>query len=240
MTSVKIVPDRQVLIAQASALIITKIQAAIAEKGICTIALAGGSTPKPIYETIAQASLPWNKIHVFWGDERYVPPTHPDSNYLMTKEAWLNKVDLPASNIHPIPTDGDNPQADAEKHNQELLDFFEMADGIPCFDLILLGMGDDGHTASLFPNTPALQVCDRLVTVGNKGDNLRITFTVPLINKANCVIFVVSGANKQQALAEVFSNKKNHNQYPSKLIQPEKELIWFIDEAAGSMIKDQE
>ena len=236
MTSVKIVPDRQVLIDQASALIITKIQEAIAEKGICTIALAGGSTPKPIYETIAQASLPWDKIHVFWGDERYVPPTHPDSNYRMAKEACLSKVDLPACNIHPIPTDGDNPQSDAEKHNQELLDFFNVGDTIPCFDLILLGMGDDGHTASLFPNTPALQVCDRLVTVGNKGDNLRITFTVPLINKANCVIFLVSGANKQQALAEVFSDKANYNQYPSKLIQPQKELIWFIDEAAGSMI----
>ena len=158
----------------------------------------------------------------------------------MTAEAWLNKVNFPASNIHPMPTDGDNPQADAQKHHQELQDFFKLTDDeIPNFDLILLGMGDDGHTASLFPRTPALQVCDRLVTVGNKGDNLRITFTVPLINNANCVIFLVSGANKQPALAEVFSDKANHNQYPSKLIQPQGELIWFIDEAAGSIIDNR-
>lgn len=238
MTSVNIVADRQALVTQASELIIQKIQTAIAQKGICTIALAGGSTPKPIYENIAQANLPWDKIHIFWGDERYVPPTHPDSNYKMTQEAWLNKVDFPESNIHPMPTDGDNPQADADKHNQELLDFFQVTEQIPAFDLILLGMGDDGHTASLFPNTNALQVCDRLVTVGNKEDNLRITFTVPIINQAKCVIFLVSGESKQEALVQVFSEEADGNQYPSKLIKPQGELIWFIDEAAGAKIRD--
>ena len=237
MTSVKIVADRQTLVSQASELIIKKIQTAINKKGICTIALAGGSTPKPIYENIAQANLPWKKIHVFWGDERYVLPTHPDSNYKMTQEAWLSKVDIPESNIHPIPTDGENPQADAAKHNQELSDFFALNEEIACFDLILLGMGDDGHTASLFPYTDALQVCDRLVTVGNKGDNLRITLTVPVINNANCVIFLVSGANKQEALIEVFNKEADSNQYPSKLIQPQGELIWFIDQAAGARMK---
>ncbi len=237
MSSIKIVPDRQILVDQASELIITKIKEAIAKKGICTIALAGGSTPKPIYENIAKAKLSWEKIHVFWGDERYVLPTHPDSNYKMSDEAWLSKVDFPASNIHQVPTDANNPQLDADKHNQELLDFFDVAQGNPCFDIILLGMGDDGHTASLFPYTDALKVSDRLVTVGNKGDNQRITFTVPLINNANCVIFLVSGANKQQALLEVFSQEADSNQYPSKLIQPQGELIWLIDQIAGAKIE---
>jgi 6-phosphogluconolactonase len=237
MTSVNIVADRQTLITQASELIIQKIQTAIAQKGICTIALAGGSTPEPIYQNIAQANLPWDKIHIFWGDERYVSPTHPDSNYKMTQEAWLSKVDFPANNIHPMPTDGENPQADAAKHNQELLDFFQVTEEIPRFDLILLGMGDDGHTASLFPYTDALQVCDRLVTVGNKGDNLRLTFTVPIINQAKCVIFLVSGENKQEALVQVFSEEADSNQYPSKLIKPQGELIWLIDKAAGAKIR---
>ena len=143
MTSVKIVSDRQTLVDQAAELIISKIQTAIAQKGICTIALAGGSTPKPIYEIIAQTDLPWDKIHVFWGDERYVAYDHPDSNYKMTQEAWLNKVNLPSDNIHPMPTDGDNPQQDAAKHEQQLLDFFKITDfditrNIPHFDLILL------------------------------------------------------------------------------------------------------
>lgn len=228
MTQVYNVADKNTLISQATVLIIDKIKSAIAKNNICTIALAGGSTPKPIYEAIAKTDLPWDKIHVFWGDERYVLPTHPDSNEKMAREAWLDKVDFPASNIHPMPTTGDNPQEDADKHNQQLLDFFAMTSGFPTFDLILLGMGDDGHTASLFPHTNALQVCDRLITVGNKEDSLRLTFTVPLINQANCVIFLVSGSNKQEALQQVFSDTGNSNQYPSKLIKPQGELIWFI------------
>jgi 6-phosphogluconolactonase len=228
MTQVNNVADKNALINQATVLIINKIKSAIAKNNICTIALAGGSTPKPIYEAIAESDLPWDKIHVFWGDERYVLPTHPDSNEKMAREAWLDKVGFPGSNIHPMPTTGNNPQADADKYNQELLDFFAITSGFPTFDLILLGMGDDGHTASLFPHTQALQVCDRLITVGNKGDSLRLTFTVPLINQADWVIFLVSGSNKQEALQQVFSDTGDSNQYPSKLIKPRGELIWFI------------
>ncbi|BAQ62108.1 6-phosphogluconolactonase [Geminocystis sp. NIES-3708] len=228
MTQINNVSDKNALITQATALIIQKIKEAIVKNNICTIALAGGSTPKPIYEAIAQTDLPWDKIHIFWGDERYVLPNHPDSNEKMAREAWLDKVDIPPNNIHAMPTTANNPQADADKHNQELLNFFEITSGFPTFDLILLGMGDDGHTASLFPHTQALQVCDRLITVGNKEDSLRLTFTVPLINQANCVIFLVSGSNKQEALQQVFSETGDTNQYPSKLIKPQGELIWFI------------
>ncbi|BAQ65132.1 6-phosphogluconolactonase [Geminocystis sp. NIES-3709] len=233
MTQINILSDKNALIESATVFIIDRIKSSIELTNRCTIALAGGSTPKPIYEAIAKTDLPWDKIHVFWGDERYVLPTDPDSNEKMAREAWLNKVNIPYTNIHPMPTDGENPDTDAQKHNRQILDFFGLASGFPSFDIVLLGMGDDGHTASLFPHTQALQVCDRLVTVGNRGDSLRLTFTVPLINQANCVIFLVAGSNKQQALKEVFSETGNPHQYPSKLINPQGELIWFMDEEAS-------
>jgi len=235
MTQIKIVADKNALVTSASDFIINKIKETIANRNICSIALAGGSTPKPIYQNIAQSDLPWDKIHVFWGDERYVPPTHPDSNEKMAREAWLNQVDIPTQNIHPMPTLGNNPMADASKYEQELKDFFGVANGFPRFDIILLGMGDDGHTASLFPHTNALKECDRLITVGNKEDNQRLTFTVPLINHAQWVIFLVSGKNKQEALKAVFDQESDSDQYPSKKIQPQGELIWFIDEDANSI-----
>ena len=173
MRQVNICADKKTLIASAQEFIIKKIRDTINKQDICTIALAGGSTPKPIYEAIALSDLSWDKIQVFWGDERYVPPTHPDSNEKMAREAWLNKVKIPAENIHPMPTTGENPQLDAQKHDQEIKTFFGINEGFPSFDIILLGMGDDGHTASLFPHTEALKKCDRLVTVGNNGDSLR-------------------------------------------------------------------
>jgi len=234
MTEVKICADKTALIASAQQFIINKIKDTITKKDLCTIALAGGSTPKPIYEAIALSDLSWDKIHVFWGDERYVPPTHPDSNQKMAREAWLNKVSIPETNIHPMPTDGANPTEDAQKHDQEIKDFFQ--EGFPSFDIILLGMGDDGHTASLFPHTEALTKCDRLITVGNNKDSLRLTFTIPLINQAHCVIFLVSGASKQEALVQVFGDSAENKQYPSKFIQPQGELIWFVDEAAYGAI----
>lgn len=228
MIQKKILPDKNALIATATDFIIEKIRSSIELTNRCTIALAGGNTPKPIYEAIAKTDLPWDKIHVFWGDERYVLPTHPDSNEKMAREAWLNHVNIPVTNIHPMPTDGENPETDAQKHHQEILDFFGLTSGFPAFDIILLGMGDDGHTASLFPHTKALEEFDRLITVGNRGESLRLTFTIPLINQANCVIFLVAGSSKQQALKEVFSDTGNPNQYPSKFINPQGELIWFL------------
>jgi len=232
MRQVKVYPDKKALITSAQEFIINKIKDTITKKDMCTIALAGGSTPKPIYEAIALSDLSWDKIHVFWGDERYVPPTHPDSNEKMAREAWLNKVQIPEANIHPMPTTGENPVVDAQKHDQEIKDFFQIQEGFPSFDIILLGMGDDGHTASLFPHTEALMKCDRLITVGNNKDSLRLTFTIPLINKAHCVIFLVSGASKQEALVQVFGDSADNKQYPSKFIQPQGELIWFVDKAA--------
>jgi 6-phosphogluconolactonase len=235
---VEVLPDKASLLKRSLEVVLSKMQAAIQEHGQCAIALAGGGTPKPLYEALSTQDLPWDKVHVFWGDERYVPADHPDSNQGMARSAWLDKVDIPAANIHPMPTDGATPAADAEKHEAQLREFFGTAVGeLPRFDVILLGIGDDAHTASLFPHTDALQVKDRLVTVGNKDGQPRITFTAPLINHAHCVMFLVAGASKRPALAQIFAPDADALTYPARLIQPQGELWWLLDESAGQELK---
>lgn len=232
--TVEVLPNLAALIERSLSITLAKIQTAIESRGLCTIALSGGSTPKPLYEAIAAQQLPWDKIHVFWGDERYVPPDHPDSNQLMARRAWLDSVDIPAQNIHPMPTDDADPADAARKYESHLAEFFNLKRGeFPALDVILLGMGDDGHTASLFPHTEALQVRDRLITVGSKDGQPRITFTAPTINHGRCVMFVVAGANKRPALAEIFAPEADELSYPSRLVQPQGELWWLLDREAG-------
>ncbi|OKH20921.1 6-phosphogluconolactonase [Chroogloeocystis siderophila] len=237
MKKVEVLSDKPALIERALQLTIAKMTNAIAERGVCTIALSGGSTPKPLYEAIAAQHLPWEKIHVFWGDERYVPPNHPDSNQLMARQAWLNRVNIPGENIHPIPTNEADPAVAARKYEEHLQAFFQTSgDEFPKFDIILLGMGSDGHTASLFPHTEALKARG-LIAVGNKQEEPRITFTVPLINHARCVVFVVAGADKKAALAQVFAPDADDFNYPSRLIQPQGELWWLLDQSAGEELQ---
>jgi 6-phosphogluconolactonase len=232
--TVEILADKESLIERTLAIVIAKLEAAIALRGQATIALSGGSTPKPLYEALAKQPLPWPQIQVFWGDERYVPSDHPDSNQRMTRHAWLDHIEMPPSNIHPMPTQAGDADRDAEDYENELAKFFHLTAGeFPPFDLILLGLGDDAHTASLFPQTPALKVRDRLITVGDKDGQPRLTFTVSLINQAACVIFLVAGASKQPALAEIFAPEADPFTYPARLIQPQGELIWLLDQAAG-------
>ncbi len=237
---IEVVPDRAAIVSRSLSVVLDKIQQAIQQQDRCTVALAGGSTPEPLYEAIAARELPWEKIHVFWGDERYVPPEHPDSNQGMARRAWLSRVPIPAANVHPMPTGAGDPAADAQQHDRELREFFGASDGeFPAFDIILLGIGDDAHTASLFPHTDALKVRDRLVTVGNKDGQPRITFTVPLINNARCVIFMVAGASKQHALSQIFAPSADDFTYPARLIQPKGELWWLLEASAGEHLKGQ-
>jgi 6-phosphogluconolactonase len=232
---VRIYPDRQALVAAALTAIVDRIRSAIDERQSCSIALSGGSTPQPLYAALAQADLPWDRIRIFWGDERYVAPTDPDSNYGMTKRVWLDLVPIPAANIHPMPTNFDRPELAAAASEREILaDFGLEAGSIPIFDIILLGMGDDGHTASLFPHTAALSVVDRLVTAGEKDGQPRLTFTFPLLNRSRSTIFLVAGASKQTALAEIFAPQGDIAAYPSRGIQPQGELLWLLDAAAGA------
>jgi len=232
--TVEVLPDQAALVQRSIDLILNKLHLAIAERNRFTIALSGGSTPKPLYEALAEQNLPWEKIHVFWGDERYVPPDHSDSNQGMARHAWLNKVPIPTENIHPMATDAADPTIAAQTHEQQLQAFFQTAPGaFPSLDLVLLGIGDDAHTASLFPHTAALQVRDHLVTVGNKDGQPRLTFTASLINEARCVVFLVAGASKQRALAQIFAPDADEQMYPARLIQPQGELFWLLDQSAA-------
>jgi 6-phosphogluconolactonase len=214
---------------------------AVAQRGRFTIALSGGSTPKNLYTLIAanaSANLPWDRMFFFWGDERHVPPDDPDSNYRMAKESFLSKVAIPPGNIFPIPAENPDASAAAETYEQTLRTFFALAPGeFPRFDLILLGMGPDGHTASLFPETAALQEKSRLVVANwvEKLNASRITLTLPVLNAARCVAFLVSGTDKAAVLHEVLEGSAPPEKYPSKLVQPDEgRLIWFVDRAAAS------
>lgn len=232
---VEVLPDPTAVAQRSLEIVLSKFHTAIAERGRFTIALSGGSTPQTLYRAIATQDLPWDKIHVFWGDERYVPPGHVDSNQRMARQAWLDRVTIPAENIHPMPTVAADPAVSAQAYETELQTFFAVQPGdMPTLDLVLLGMGDDGHTASLFPHTPALQVHNRCVTAGDKDGQPRLTLTAPLINQARCVLFMVAGANKQSALRQVFTADASDITYPAKLIRPAGELWWLLDQAAAA------
>jgi 6-phosphogluconolactonase len=210
--------------------------------GRFSLALAGGSTPKRIYELLASEEfsdqLDWSQVHVFFGDERCVPPYHDDSNYRMASEALLSRVSLPAENVHRIRGEGDA-VANARLDEDELREYF--GDGKwPRFDLVMLGMGDDGHTASLFPGTSALDVQNAWVTANwvEKFDTFRVTLTAPAINHARQVMFIVTGASKAERLQEVLHGARDEHRLPSQLIQPQDEgaLAWFLDEPAAAKL----
>ncbi|HEX2488948.1 MAG TPA: 6-phosphogluconolactonase [Blastocatellia bacterium] len=210
--------------------------------GRFTVALSGGSTPKAMFQILAEKpfadALPWRSIYFFWGDERCVPPDHADSNYRMAMETLLSKVPIPPENIFRIPAEDDDPHRAAINYSENLQKFF--ADEWPHFDLVFLGMGADGHTASLFPGTAALKAHDRIAVANyvEKFQSWRITLTAEAINKARNIIFLVAGQDKAPAMKEVIEGPRNPELYPSQLIEPYYgTLLWMIDEAAASLLK---
>ena len=234
---VEILPDRSAIVSRALEIVLEVYKRAIARDGRFTIAVAGGSTPKPLYELLAVQPLDWSKVHVFWGDERYVPVSDPQSNEGMTRKAWLDRVSIPAENIHAMPTDESDPAIAAQKYEQHIQNFFNIKiSEFPKLDLVLLGIGDDGHTASLFPGTLALEVRDRLITVGQKDDRPRVTFTATLINKADTILFLVEGIGKANALKAIVATDGDATTYPARLIRAES--IWLVDPTAWSAIAD--
>lgn len=198
------------------------------------IALAGGSTPRRLYEILAteefRSRIPWVRLHFFWGDERIVPHDHPQSNYRMAHEALLKHVPVPGQNIHPVRTMS-SPEEAAEAYEKELRAHFGRL-GTPSFDLVLLGLGADGHTASLFPGAAALAEKQHLVVahrVGVRGMD-RVTLTLPVLNHARRIFFLVSGESKATALQAALAGK---GQLPAQLVSPRKgELVWLVDAAA--------
>ena len=244
-TEIRVLTTPQDLFAAAAEEVIRDANEAVQERGRFTIALSGGSTPKSLFNllaTNARTTLPWDRMYFFWGDERHVPPTDPDSNYKMADETMLAKVPVPPGNIFRFHTENPDAPSVAEDYEKTLRKFFNLeAPGVPSFDLILLGMGPDGHTASLFPGTAALQEKSRLV-VANWVEKLkthRLSLTLPVLNAARCVAFLVSGTDKAAILRTVLEEDAPGEQYPSKLVKPtDGKLIWIVDRAAASALSN--
>jgi 6-phosphogluconolactonase len=253
--------DSQELARGAAEHFIAQASQAIARGGRFSVALSGGTTPKQLYALLASPPLAtavdWGRTHVFWSDERCVPPDHPQSNYAMARRLLLESVPILPANIHRMRGEAHPAQAAAE-YEQILRDFFAHQGGtfdLQSFDLVLLGMGEDGHTASLFPGSPALQVSDRWVAAVVRGGRenpaqaplrmtSRLTLTLPAINSAAQVTFLVSGASKSRRLRQVISaaslpDRPCKSPPPARLIHPQRgRLLWLVDKAAASRLGD--
>jgi 6-phosphogluconolactonase len=230
--------DARELSEAAAQMFVEEAQGRIDDSGRFTVAFAGGSTPKLTYEILAREygrskDLDWSKVHVFFGDERTVPPDHEDSNYRMASEALLTHVTL--GSVYRMRGEME-PREAAALYEKKLEEFFG---GAPRLDLVLLGIGEDGHTASLFPRTPALDVYDRWAVENpvDKLDTVRLTLTISTINAARAVVFLVAGGGKAEALKEVLEGEADSHDYPAKCIQPVPEPVWMVDEAAARSLR---
>jgi 6-phosphogluconolactonase len=236
---VRIVPDNATLSRVAAQEFHRLAELAVKESGRFSVALSGGNTPRDVYSLLAEEhkNLPWDRIHIFFSDERHVPPEHPDSNFRMAREFLLSKVPIPEQNIHRIHAELEA-EAAAQDYEQQLRDFFHLTNHAwPRFDLVFLGLGDDGHTASLFPGSTALTESARKVAANwvEKFKSFRLTFTFPVLNHAAEVVFLVSGEGKAQILNEVL--KPAPKKYPSQSVQPEDgRLLWLVDQDAARLL----
>ncbi len=201
--------------------------AAISERGRFMLALSGGRTPRRVYEILSGAAMPWQDVHLFWGDERCVPATDPSSNYRMAEEVLLSKIPVPPENVHAMPVEGGSPDAAAQSYEDMLRGFFP---GAVTFDLILLGVGPDGHTASLFPGSSALSERKRwVVAVDGKEGNPpvpRLTLTLPAINASRRAAFLAAGLDKK----EIHDKISTGADLPAARVAPRERLLWFLSE----------
>jgi 6-phosphogluconolactonase len=244
MRSVEILASPMKLTEAAAKLFTAKAAQAGAARGRFTAALSGGKTPVALYTLLAKAPLvsqiPWARVHLFWGDERCVPPDHADSNYRLVRELLADRVPIPAANVHRMPGEMD-PVEGAARYEGQLREFFAShGDGFPVFDLILLGLGEDGHTASLFPGTPAIREPARWVA-GHYVDaqkGWRITLTPPVINAARTVVFIAAGAGKSVVLKEILEGPFRPDTLPAQIVRPAGgDLVWLLDREAAALLK---
>jgi 6-phosphogluconolactonase len=238
---IEIFADLNALSDAAARLFADQAQHASAARGRFSVALSGGSTPSRTFELLAQPPfhdrVPWPKVHVFWGDERCVPADDPRSNYRMARQALLDQVPIPPEQIHPIPC-SQQPRAAAERYEALLRSFF--GERRPRFDMVFLGLGENGHTASLFPGTPVLEERQRWVAevYNAEQDLFRITLTAPLLNQAAVVVFLVAGAAKAAVLREVLEGPQDPTRLPAQLIRPgDGELRWLVDRTAARLLE---
>lgn len=232
--------DPEEIARRAAALFLDVTRSAVKQRGRCSVALAGGSTPRRTYELLAGLPVAWERVHLFWGDERCVPPDHPDSNFGMVQQALLERVRLPPENIYRMPGEMPPPQA-AKSYTQELRRFFRANPSLPGFDLVFLGLGEDGHTASLFPGSPALQLQEAWVAVVEHEQPppplvTRLSLTLPVLNAARQVVFLVNGANKAPVVRRLFaptSEEAAAGPLPAAQVLPAAgKLTWLVEAAA--------
>lgn len=235
----RIFPDSDALSRAALEELVRIVSDAVKERGRFAIALAGGHTPAKLYQMWAQAEkggmrTPWERVHLFWGDERYVPREDPASNYRMARESLIAQVPIPAENVHPMPTGLPLPEKAAETYEAELRPFFGA--GAPAFDLQLLGLGVEGHTASLFPGSTALEEKERWVAAVEAPAKppQRLTLTLPVLNQARNTFFLVTGADKRAILTALREQStQGSGPYPAARVQPKGPVVWFLDKAAA-------
>lgn len=238
-------PDPASLARRAAQYLVEMVSEAVAAKGFARVAISGGSTPKAAFHILAdsnqpwRARMPWDQLELFWVDERTVPPEDPDSNFRMTREAMLDHVPLPPERVHRM--EGElAPEVAASRYESELRNSFRLEGAeSPRFDLIALGMGDDGHTASLFPHTAAIHEMSRLVTANHvpQKDTWRLTLTWPVINHARSVFFLIAGTDKAAVLRDVLMGPRDPERLPSQLIWPSSGILTlFLDKAAAALL----
>jgi 6-phosphogluconolactonase len=244
MRDIRTYPDAHSLAHAAGEHFMAVAAAAIAARGQFSVALSGGSTPRLLFERLATeeltSQLPWSSVHVFWGDERCVPPDHPDSNYAMARVTLLDRVPIPPPNVHRIRGEMEPPEAAAEYEKTLRLFFVPGQEPeIRTFDLALLGVGTDGHTASLFPDSELLEEQSRWVAAhfADQARGWRITLTPLAINASRHVTFLVAGAGKATILRQVLSGSLQPGSLPAQIIAPKSgDLLWLLDSAAAALL----
>lgn len=239
---VRVIEDGPALAREAAELFITTAAETVAHRGDAAIALSGGSTPKLMGSLLATAAyrerVEWARLQIFWGDERWVPIGSPESNAGEAKRAFLDLVGIPPNRVHPYEIEGVTPEESAGRY-EALIRSIVLGSEIPVFDLVLLGMGEDGHTASLFPGTAAVHESERLVVANEvpKLDATRLTFTPPLINAARQVVFLAAGSGKAERLSEVLEGPVDIDRLPAQAVRPRSgRALWLVDRAAAAAL----
>ncbi|MBI2265936.1 MAG: 6-phosphogluconolactonase [Armatimonadetes bacterium] len=240
---IEIFPDLQALSRKAASYIVEEARAS--RDRPFTLALSGGSTPREAYRSLADPSfsslMPWKRTHIFWVDERMVSPTDCDSNYGMVRNLLVSHISVPPENVHPFAGDLPSPEEAAARYEVELKEFFQLGRGqFPEFNLVLLGMGEDGHTASLFPSSKALLETRRLAVPAHseKPPHSRLTLTLPVLNMAKKIIFLVTGKEKAYTVKRVLKDPREASPLPAGLIQPSLgRVLWLLDEEAASQLR---
>ncbi len=240
---IAIFDDKHTLSQNVAEYIMRIVKESIALYGRFTIALTGGTTPGEAYSLLGsepiKSQIDWQRVHIFWGDERCVPQNNPDSNFYLAQEVLLDKIAIPKSHIHPMPADQPDRDVASQAYTVEMQHTFG-TNGIPSFDLIHLGMGPEGHTASLFPHQASLHEIHRLVMPVSvpKPPPDRLTFTPPLLNAARNVLFLVTGSDKAETLHAVLEGEYQPDEYPAQIVRPTNgEVVWMLDRAVAQKIQ---